>query len=143
MAFVDDLTVLLDTSTKIAVGSSLFKNAMPESTARAVFVHETPGLPAVEKFGGELPAMTRPRAQVTICSTKAVGGSGIAASTATRILAQDMWELVVGVHNETVNGVVYQRMEPLQDVFFLRRDEAGRGVFCFNVQALRSATTQA
>lgn len=143
MPFVDDLVVLLDTSTKVAAGSSLFKNAMPESTGRAVFVVEYPGLPAVEKFSGELPAMTRPRAQVTVRSTKPSGGSGIPGSTATRNLAQDMWELVVGVANETVNSVLYQRIAPLQDPFFLRHDEAGRAVFAFNVEALRSATTQA
>src|SRR4051812_31184330 len=115
MAFVDDLVALLDTSTKIAAATSLFKNSMPETTGRAVFVTEYPGSAAVEKFSGVLPAMTRPRAQIVARSTKAVGGDGIAGSTGTRVLIQDMWELVVGVANQSVNSVLYQRIAPLQD----------------------------
>ena len=143
MAFSDDLVVLFDNgSTKVAAGTSLFKNVTPETTGRAVFVYDSPGLPAVEKFSGELPAMTRPRCQVLVRSTKSVGGEGLVSSTGTRVLATDMWELAVGVANESVNSVVYQRMSPVQDPFFLRRDEAGRAVFAFNVQAMRTASTQ-
>lgn len=144
MAFGDDLLAFLDAgSTKITAGTNAFKNAVTETTGRAVFVIETPGLPAIEKFGGELPAITRPRAQIMVRSTKAVGGSGIAGSTGTRILAQDMWELCVGVTDENMNSIRYLRCEPLQDPFSLGHDEAGRAMFAFNVQAMRTPTTQA
>lgn len=143
MPFVDDLVVLLDTSTKLSAGTSLFKNSVPETTGRAVFVTEYAGLPAIEKFSGVLPAMTRPRAQIMIRSTAPSGPDGIPASTATRNLAQSMWELTIGVVNQSVNSVTYQRIAPLQDPFFLRHDERGRACFAFNIEALRSATTQA
>lgn len=141
----DDLAAHLDSnSTKISAGTSLFLNVLPDvTTGRCVAVFETPGLPAVEKFSGVLPAMTRPRAQIVVRSTKPSGGSGIGGSSGTRSLAQDMWEICVGITNQSVNSNTYQRVAPLQDPFFLRRDEAGRAVFVFNVEALRSATTNA
>lgn len=145
MSFGDDLAAHLDSnSTKISAGTSLFLNVLPsDTTGRCVAVFETPGLPAIEKFGGVLPAMTQPRAQIVTRSTKPSGGSGVSGSSGARSLAQDMWEVCVGIANQSVNGHTYQRVAPLQDPFFLRRDEAGRAMFVFNVECMRSATTNA
>ena len=142
MPFVDEIVSHLDSqSTKIAAGTSLFKNAVVETTGRAVFVIETPGSPAHDRFGSALPAMVRPRAQSMTRSTKAIGGEGVPASTGTRSLAQDMWEIVTAIKDQTLSSVYYQRVEPLQDPWLLHHDEAGRAVFVFGVEALRTATT--
>lgn len=142
--FGSELLTYLDSgSTKIAAGTSLFLNATPDTTGRSVCVIETPGSPAYDRYGSALPAMTRPRAQIVTRSTKAVGGEGIAASTGTRSLAQDMWELVTGIKDVTLSPAYYQRVVPLQDPFLLHHDEAGRAVFIFNIEALRTATTNA
>src|SRR3990172_8343962 len=101
MPFADDLVSYIDSnSTALTAGSSLYKNASVETPGRAVFVMEVRGRANVEKFAGSLPAYTQPSADVIVRSTKAVGGPGIAASTGTRSLAQDMWELLVGVANQ-------------------------------------------
>ena len=140
----DDLVAYLDTnSTKVTAATNLFKHAIVETTGRAVFVIETMGAPNIEKFSGSLPAMIRPRASITVRSTASVGGAGIAGSTGTRDLAGDMWDLLVGVANTSVNSKTYQRVECLQTPFFLRRDEKGRAHIVFNVQAMASPTTQA
>lgn len=141
-SFASDLVVYLDAqSTKVTAGSSLFKNVVTDSTGRAVFVIGYAGMPDIDKFSGTYPAMTRPRAQVMVRSTKAVGGDGVPGSTATENLARDMWD-ILHVANTTVNSVQYQRIVPLQEPFFLERDEAQRATFVFNVAGLRSPTTQ-
>ena len=143
MPFADELVAYIDSnSTALTAGTNLFKNAVVETTGRAVFVVETPGAPAIDKFSGTLPAITRPRCQVMVRSTAAVGGAGIPASTGTRALAQDVWEVLYGIVNTSLSGKTYLRVEPLQDPFFLRHDEAGRACFAFNVQAMRAASTQ-
>ena len=145
MGMQDDVLAYLDSnSTKVTAGSNLFKNAMGESTGRAIFVIPTVGLPAIEKFSGSVPAMTRPRVQIVTRSTKAVGAQGIPGSTATMDLAEDMRDLLAGVTNASVNGTQYQRIFCLQsEPYNIGRDEAGRLLFAQNYQVLRSPTTQA
>jgi hypothetical protein len=143
MPFGDDLVAYIDTNSTFAAGTDLFLNVIRESTSnrRQVFVIETMGEPAVEKFGGVLPAMTRPSADVLVRSTKAVGGDGIASSTGSRSVAQDLWELLVGVANTSVNSKTYQRITPAHDPHMMGRDGQGRVLFGFRVDALRAATT--
>lgn len=142
MPFAEDLVSYLDSnSTRITVATSLFKNAIVDTTGRAVFVIETRGQRAAEKFSGSLPAFTRPSADILVRSTKASGGSGIAASTGTRSLAQDMWEILVGVKNSTINSKYYLRLEPQTDPYFMGHDPEGRALFGFTVDAMRAATT--
>ena len=145
MSAADDILAYLDNnSTKVTAATNLFKNAVGESSGRAVFVIPVPGLPAIEKFSGTTPAMTRPRVQIVTRSTKAVGAQGIPGSTATMDLAEDMRDLLVGVANTSVNGITYQRIFALQsEPFNIGRDEAGRHMFAQNFQCLRSPTTQA
>ena len=145
MSAADDIMAYLDSnSTKVTAATNLFKNAVAESSGRAVFVIPVPGLPAIEKFSGSVPAMTRPRVQIVTRSTKALGGQGIPGSTATMDLAEDMRDLLVGVTNTSVNGITYQRIFALQsEPFNIGRDEAGRHLFSQNFQCLRSPTTQA
>ncbi len=142
MPFADDLTVYIDSSsTSITAGTNLFKNAVVETTRRSIFVIETRGQASVEKFSGALPAITRPSADVIVRSTTPSGGSGIAASTGTRSLAQDMWELLVGVANTQMNSKNYQRVEPQTEPYFLGHDDRGRAMFGFTVDAMKSAST--
>lgn len=143
MTFGLDLATHIDSNSTFTAGTDLFVNVIRDSTSnrREVFVIETMGEPAVEKMGGALPAMTRPSADVLVRSTRAVGGDGLASSTGTRSVAQDLWELLVGIHNTSVNGKTYQRITPAHDPYLMGRDGQGRVMFGFRVDALRAATT--
>ena len=144
LSFGDDLAAHIDSnSTAFTAGTNLFLNVIRESTSnvRAVFVIETQGDSAVEKMAAGLPAMTRPSADVLVRSTKAVGGDGLASSTGTRSAAQDLWELLVQIANTSVNGKTYQRITAAHDPYLMGRDQQGRVLFGFRVDALRSATT--
>jgi hypothetical protein len=144
LAFGDDLAAHIDSnSTAFTAGTNLFLNVIRETTSnvRACFVIETPGEAAVEKMSGGLPAMTRPSADVLVRSTKAIGGEGIASSTGTRSVAQDLWELLVQISNTSVNGKTYQRITAAHDPYMMGRDQQGRVLFGFRVDALRAATT--
>jgi len=143
--FVDDLVVYLDAnSTQLTAGTNLFKHSMPDTTGRGVFLYETVGRQADDKFSLGLPALVRPRASITIRSTGSAGGDGIAGSTATADLANNVWDLLSNVADTTINGVYYQLISPLQSApAFLRHDEKGRANFVLNVEAIRTPTTQA
>ena len=145
MSAADDIHAYLDSnSTKVTSATNLFKYAIAESTGRAVFVIPVPGLPAIEKFSGSVPAMTRPRVQIVTRSTKSLGGQGVPGTTATMDLAEDMRDLLVGVTNTSVNGTQYQRIFALQsEPYTIGRDDAGRHLFAFNVQCMKTPTTQA
>lgn len=141
MSLAGDLRVYVDAnSTRVTVGTSLFQNAIPETTGRAVFIIETRGREAVEKFGG-LPAMVRPRADIIARSSKAVGGAGLAGSTGTEDLIKEMWDILVTPSNTTINSKTYQRVTAETSPYLLGRDEAGRALFGFSVQAMASAST--
>ena len=145
MSAADDVLAYLDSnSTKVTAGTSIFKNSIAESSGRAVFVIPVPGLPAIEKFSGSVPAMTRPRVQIVTRSSKALGSQGVPGTTATMDLAEDMRDLLAGVSNTSVNGTQYQRIFCLQsEPFNIGRDDSGRHMFAFNVQCIKSPTTQA
>lgn len=143
LPYGDDLVAHIDTNSTFTAGTDLFLNTILETTSnrRAVFVMEVPGEAAVEKMGGVLPAMTRPAADILVRSTKAIGGNGLASSTGTRSVAQDLWELLIGITNTSVNGKTYQRISPASDPFLMGRDDLGRVLFGFRVDGLRAATT--
>ena len=142
--FGSDLAAYIDTNSTFTAGTDLFLNTIRETTSnrRAVFVIETQGEPAIERMGaGTLPAMTRPSADVLVRSTKAIGGDGLASSTGSRSVAQDLWELLVGISNASVNGKTYQRITAAHDPYLMGRDQQGRVLFGFRVDAMRTATT--
>ena len=142
--FGSDLAAHIDTNSTFTAGTDLFLNTIRETTSnrRAVFVIETQGEAAIERMGaGTLPAMTRPSADILVRSTKAVGGDGISSSTGTRSVAQDLWELLVGISNTSVNGKTYQRITAAYDPHLMGMDQQGRHLFGFRVDALRTATT--
>ena len=145
MSAADDILAYLDNnSTKVTAATNLFKNAVGESSGRAVFVIPVPGLPAIEKFSGTTPAMTRPRCQIVARTTKPLGGQGIPGSTATMDLAEDMRDLLAGIANTSVNGTQYQRIFCLQsEPYNIGDDAAGRHLFAFTVQGIKSPSTQA
>lgn len=143
MGLADDVAAYIDSnSTVFTAGTNLFINTIRDTTAnvRACFVIETQGADNVEKFGG-LPAMTRPSADILIRSTKAIGGEGEASSTGTRTLAQNVWGLLVGLSNQSVNSKTYQRVTASHEPYLMGRDPLGRVLFGFRVDAMRAPTT--
>ena len=144
MPFGDDLAAHIDSnSTAFTAGTNLFVNVIRDSTSnvRAVFVIETQGEPSIEKFSGGGPAMTRPSADILVRSTKAVGGDGLASSTGTRTVAQNLWGLLDRIVNTSVNGKTYQRISAPTEPVLMGRDELGRVLFGFSVDGLRAPTT--
>jgi hypothetical protein len=144
MPFADDVAAYIDSnSTAFTAGTNLFVNVIRDSTSdrREVFVIEVQGEPAIEKLSAGLPAMTRPSADVIVRSTKAIGGDGLASSTGTRTVAQNLWGLLVGVANTSVNGKTYQRITAAHDPYLMGRDQLGRALFGFTVDGLRAPTT--
>lgn len=144
MGMIEELGTLLQTASVGTLGTSLFLNALPDATTGvAAAVYEYPGMQAMEKFGGSLPAWERPRVQVVVRSTAPPGGSGIASPVNARAKVDLAWRAFIAVTNQRVptsTGSYYLRIEPLQSPALLERDDRGRVLFSFNAQVHRAVT---
>lgn len=130
-----DLAMLLDAGSAIAAGVDLFTNDMPDSPDAITVLYTTPGGPPIETLGADsLPAVIAPRVQIQTRGPHGPGGHDVALTR-----AREAYNLLVMITNETVNGADYHRVAPLQEPFFLRRDENERPYFAFNVQVFRVA----
>lgn len=146
MGMIEELGVYLTVqSTRFVLGRSLFLNGMPDgTTGAATCLTEYPGLPAIEKFSGDLPAFERPRVQIMTRSTGSVGGAGLASSTKARAISDVAWRAMIKVANRNLptstSGSYYLRVEPLQSPAFMGRDESGRTRIGFNCTISRVVT---
>lgn len=126
-----DLATHLDSVlSSLVMATNLFGNDMPDAPDVLATLYETPGGPPVETLGAaSKAAVIVPRVQV---QTRG-------AHDQSRALAREIHDQLILLTNQQVNSVYYLRVQPLQEPFFLRRDEKERVVFCFNVEVQRVA----
>lgn len=126
-----DLATHLDgVLTSVTMATNLFGNDMPDSPDVLATLYETPGAPGIETLGAaSKAAIAVPRVQVQTRGTH----------DQARALAREIHDQLVLLTNQQVNSVYYLRVQPLQEPFFLRRDEKERVVFCFNAEVHRDA----
>lgn len=150
--FVDDVTTwLAEESTRLTAGSNLFAYLLPESTASfvsktspVVGIEEDPGLEPVRvavPVTGGLPAFDRPIMTVLVRSTD--GTAGIIDPRPSRGLAHHVHSLLeTSPPNSTLAGSTRcYTLLPQTQVALFDRDERGRYVWGFQVEAYVSPST--
>lgn len=131
-----DLASYLDANLAITSGTDLRIADLAQSPDDMTVLYEYGGQGPTQVFGdNDKPAVIKPRVQVIGRG----GGTPDHAYTAARQRVRDVYNLLTLVANETVNGVVYFRAEPLQEPFFFQRDEANRILFACNFDVWRVA----
>lgn len=128
-----DLAAYLDANTSLTAGTDLFAGDMPNSPDAVTALYESPGRAPVETMGAPgLPPVILPRVQVQARGSRGVGGYDVA-----RARIRLVYDTLTLLTNTTVNGVYYLRVMPLQEPFFLNRDDVERVVFALNFEVYR------
>ncbi len=110
--------IFVSPSAKIPVGAGPYTQvidtggATPERTHNSVVV----------------PAYIRPSAQIVVTALS---------HAVAKAQARALYLALVGVRNQSVSGVWYREINPLQEPFDLPNDENGRARVAFNVTAIR------
>lgn len=136
MGVGEDLAVAIDAALATHTsGTDLFVGDMPPDPDLCTALIETPGSPPLETLGPDgPPAVILPRVQV---QTRAGGGATAYPDAKER--ARDVYDVLVAITNENVNGNAHFRAAPLQEPYLLHRDESERVVFAFGVEVWRVA----
>lgn len=76
-------------------------NYTPVNTTDSISVYDTGGYGSIRAYG-MCPAMMRPTAQVMVRHSS---------TTSARVISEELFDLLDGVYNETINGTHYLRVE--------------------------------
>ncbi len=133
MGLVEELGSMLDSaSTRFALGTNTFLNALPDEPGTAASLVEYGGGAPDYVFANDLPVNENARVQIACRSTS---------STRARANANAAWVAVSGIANESLSGHTWLRAKPIQSPFLLRRDEQNRVIFAFNADCTRRTTS--
>ena len=134
---LEELALLLQTAGIGMSGSTLFKHALPADgpvAAQAlpqVALIEIGGLAPVRTL--EMPPSRYEQPVVSVVTRGAPHGY-----QAARQKAQDAWEVLDGVANQTLSGVRYLWIQALRSPFWVRDDPLGRPIIVFDIRIARA-----
>ena len=130
MGLIEELATYLDTSsTRFALGTSLYVNDLPESPATVCALFETPGAQPSRTFRPSTKAAwENPRVQVYCRSTSSV---------TTRANINAVFQVFEGVVDAVLSGTTYLRVSAIQSPFLLDRNPAGQVIFAVNFDCMR------
>lgn len=108
----------------LTVATNLFDHRMPASPTECVAIAETGGMEPLQTLGPSF-VWERPRVQVSVRSTT---------FAAARTLVGDIWTLFKAFQPQSLGGVAYKHIIPLQSPFLMSMTEEDYPVFGFNMQ---------
>ena len=123
MSYLDHVCSYVDGATAFTESTNLFKGLMPETPDTCVTLYETPGRQPSEQMGNSQGGTERPNLQVISRASDYVTA---------RTNAQTVWNALRLVTEQTLSGVRYLRIQPLQSPFLLNRDDNQRVRVAFN-----------
>jgi len=114
VGLLEDIGAYVDANTSLTLGSTLYLSMLPETPDDVVAIIEDSGMSPLFTHGASnLPKLERPGIQVIIRNRSYATG---------RSLANDIWRLLAQVANQTINGNLYQRIEPVASPAVYDRD---------------------
>lgn len=125
---VDEVATYLEDQGLGDLGTDLFRWSMPDAPDECVAVYEYAGEQPVRVHDIAAIAQEQPRVQIVVRSATASAG---------RQRAEDIYRRLSLVKNTDLSGTRYLSIEPLQNPFFLERDQNDRPKFVFNCQAVK------
>lgn len=133
---LDDIRQILSTGGTTADGTELTKGFMPEKPDNVVTIYETGGqgpIRAMRAQAGQ-PVAERPRVQV-------VARAGSMDYATARLKINDVYRLLEGYGDQTVNGVRYLWIGAVQSPYPMRRDESQRPYLAVNFDVTKELST--
>lgn len=132
MGLLEEVGTYLDTSsTRFALGTSLFLGILPDASTiagTAAAIIETGGSPPQHTLGSTRPAWEVATVQLLCRSTSPVTA---------RANADAAWDILDQVSNQTLSPSTYLRISALQSPFLAWRDDLARPVYAANFEVWR------
>jgi hypothetical protein len=131
MALLPDVGVYLAAAgLSLTVGTNLFYGRLPDGPDKCVAIYESNGTIPIETMSDNTePPVVHPGLQVL-----ARDGSYADAQT----LAEDVWQKLTLVSNETLSSTRYLRVAPVQQPAPIERDSQDRVLFSCNFDVLKA-----
>ena len=134
---LDELAAVLQAAGVGISGSTLFKHALPapgpivETAAPQIALIEVAGLAPVRSH--DLPPARYEQPVVSIVTRGAPRGYAAA-----RQKAQEAWEVLDGIGNQPLSGVMYLWIQAVRSPHWIRDDDLARALIVFDVRCARA-----
>ena len=131
MALLPDVgTYLAAAGLSLTVGTNLFYGRLPDSPDKCVAIYESNGATPIETMSDNTePPVVHPGLQVLARD---------AAYADAQSLAEDVWQKLTLVTNETLTSTLYLRVAPVQQPAPIERDSQDRVLFSCNFDVLKA-----
>ena len=132
------MTLLTDIATQLQadghgiVGTTVFIGRMPDSPDNCLAVYEYTGQSPLMTHDDPLPHIERPRFQVKVRNTGYANG---------RAAIEALYKDLAILRNATLTSANYLWVQPLQQPFYLRRDDNERVEFVVNFECMKALST--
>ena len=130
MSILEDLGGYLDTQlVTVTAGTNLFYNLLPETVSDCVALIENSGsAPTFTMGSNNLPQLENPELQFLVRNSVYATG---------RTLSDSIYRVLTAIANQTINSVLYLRVEAIATPALLERDLNKRWVFTCNFTVMR------
>jgi hypothetical protein len=131
MAMLEDVGGYLDTQVAaLTLGTNLFYSLMPETVDNCVALYENAGVTPNFTMGSvNTPQLERPQLQFILRNTSYANG---------RTLAETIYRTLTAIANQTINGVLYLRVQAAGVPAVIERDASKRTVFSCNFDVIKA-----
>lgn len=129
MGMLEDLGGYVDTGTALTLGTDLFLGILPETPTNCVALLENGGTSGMYTQGSNnLPELERPEIQFIVRHASYATG---------RALADTVYRRLTQIANQTINSVLYLRVEAISSPDVMDRDAERRILFTCNFYVIR------
>lgn len=125
---VEDIVTFLDGQFSLESGVNLFAAMTPQDPDDVTAILEYPGTAPDQMMHTALPATDNARIQVLCRSLTYITA---------RDLAQQIWQALVSVFGQTINGTFYHNVAPLSQPALMNRDDQSRFQVIANYEIMR------
>lgn len=131
MTLLTDIANRLQADGNGIVGTTVFVGRMPDSPDDCTAVYEYTGQSPLFTHDDPLPHIERPRFQVKVRNTSYASG---------RAAIEEIYKDLT-LRNVALTSATYLWIKPLQQPFYLRRDDGERVEFVVNFECMKALST--
>lgn len=129
MTLLTDIANRLQADGHGTVGTLVFVGRMPDSPDDCTAIYEYTGQSPLFTHDDPAPHIERPRFQIKVRSTSYATG---------RAAIEEIYKDLSAIRNTTLTSAKYLWIMPLQQPFYLRRDDAERVEFAVNFECMKA-----
>lgn len=132
MTLLTDIANRLQADSHGIIGTTVFIGRMPDSPDDCIAVYEYTGQAPLFTHDDTAPHIERPRFQIKVRNTSYATG---------RAAIESIYTGLAAIRNTTLTSAKYLWIMPLQQPFYLRRDDAERVEFAVNFECMKALSS--